>query len=297
MPLPEPAVAVALSGRSESKSYAATASGIWAWGGWSGVIDGSDGGAATPRLIIPAEGVTRLLVHRRSDTEVISWIDRRGRLFERTTTSFIGGVARVFDCTEFAGARDGVCGVTTAGGWFWSSWWMNPLAVSPPFIGSAGLTFLVADGGVVTNATPTSLSGVTAIPLPAPARFVSDDCVVLIDGRVFCGLSRSGAQQVTGLLPAREVFGHLDGGCALVGTNGVQCWGSNRFGRLANGTAGSALPVFVTMPEPVVELVGSPFHACVLLRSGKVRCWGDNRFGHLGLEPRHSTAGPVRVTQ
>ncbi|MBL8923382.1 MAG: HU family DNA-binding protein [Myxococcaceae bacterium] len=289
VPLPEPAVALALG---VEASFAATASGIWAWGAHG------DGGAS-PRLVMPAQQVHVLLVLRPfgRDEDVVAWLDRRGRVFLGQAVPAHEGVSQIFGCAPVVGARDEVCGVTTDGGWFWSSWWGDPRVAPAGFAASGGATFLLTDGGVVRGARPTEVSSAARVPLPAAARFVSDDCVALVDGRVFCGASIGAVRQLTGLLPARDVFGDVDGGCALVGTNGVQCWGSNLLGRLANGTAESASPVFVTMPEPVLRLAGSAAHTCALLRSGKVRCWGDNRRGQLGLEPIGATAAPVKVTR
>jgi alpha-tubulin suppressor-like RCC1 family protein len=128
---------------------------------------------------------------------------------------------------------------------------------------------------------------------------------VLNTGEVWCWDEGTTGhpEMVPGLLPfARQVLGSRSSGCALAGTNGVQCWGTNADGQLGNHLASSATPVFVPMGEPVRELTRSVspnyfVHTCALLESGAVRCWGDNLYGQLGLPPLRESWNAVPVRQ
>ena len=287
VPLPGAAVAIAVG---EGASFAATDAGVWAWGlPWLSFDAG-----ARPTLVVAASQVTQLAVSP-------AYFGRQLRVGLLNTAhqlqvfpSFPGAQAYAPVSSVTSCAYDGYedfCGQRDDGGWYSTNWWTGaPTTAS--FLSAMGRTYLEADGGVVVGASPTDADAGTPMVLPAAAIAVSDGCAVLVDGRTFCV---GGAP--SGLLPARAVVGDLLSGCVLVGTNGVQCWGTNLYGRLGNELASSATAVFIPMPEPVVQLVGSRTHTCALLRSGKVRCWGLNVDGQLGLEPRTSASTPVLVSQ
>ncbi len=293
VPLPGAAVAIAVA---EQMSFAATDAGVWAWG--RGVL-GLDGGA-TPRLLATAGGVTSLAIATRNsgrDVQVAA-LDRAGRLLLWPDSTVREPVASVWPCTH-SGIED-LCGQGAGGGWFWNEWWGDPRAVATGHVASAASTYLEADGGVVSGASPTDVLAGRRVPLPGPAISISEGCAVLADRRAFCWPVAASAPvpvSIPGVLPARAVVGDLSSGCVLAGTNGVQCWGTNRLGRLGNELASSASAVFVTMPGPVRQLAGSGTHTCALLDSGAVHCWGINLDGELGLEPRSAVSTPVLVTQ
>lgn len=162
-------------------------------------------------------------------------------------------------------------------------------------------------------------------------RAVSEDCVLLQNGSVSCGYqapltqppyvdlghhcavqrtgevdcwtvstltaSVSGPMTVAGLAPGvpRAVVGSGLGGCALIGRNGVQCWGSNARGGLGRDGPPASRAVDVAMPEPVRALVGEPgWSFCALLASGRLHCWGVNGGWH-GVAPLFRSTTPVRV--
>ena len=74
--------------------------------------------------------------------------------------------------------------------------------------------------------------------------------------------------------------------CALLTSGGVDCWGSNLYGPLGNGTTtNSDVPVAVvgvggtgtlSGVASVTSSVGGPGY-CALLHSGGVDCWGYER--------------------
>jgi alpha-tubulin suppressor-like RCC1 family protein len=84
--------------------------------------------------------------------------------------------------------------------------------------------------------------------------------------------------------------------CALIDTGDVQCWGSNFYGTLGNGTAQDSLA-----PVPVVDLSGarafdaSDTHACAVTSAHGAVCWGDNFFGQLGNAMTTQRLTPVDV--
>ena len=98
---------------------------------------------------------------------------------------------------------------------------------------------------------------------------------------------------------AQEVSVGNGDACALLSGGGVDCWGQNGFGTLADGAstgpeACGANPCSTT-PAPVDGLAAasgiatSDTDACAVLSGGDIDCWGDNSLGELGDA---TTAGP-----
>ena len=85
--------------------------------------------------------------------------------------------------------------------------------------------------------------------------------------------------------------------CALLTGGTVQCWGSNGFGQLGNGTTTNSLvPTSVIGLNGVESISAEYTHACaVLTTTGEVQCWGNNLYGQLGdgTQLHHTT--PVAV--
>ena len=86
----------------------------------------------------------------------------------------------------------------------------------------------------------------------------------------------------------------LSSACAVLGDGTVQCWGSNEYGQLGNGSTlanntGIDAPATVTSINSALSVsssVGrgssSPGRKCAVLGDGRVQCWGDDRDGRLG---------------
>jgi alpha-tubulin suppressor-like RCC1 family protein len=85
--------------------------------------------------------------------------------------------------------------------------------------------------------------------------------------------------------------------CAILDDGSVDCWGSNNFGQLGDGTKTSRVsPVPVKNLGTAVSIAAGSFHTCALLSNGTVRCWGLNDVGQLGNNSTTSSSVPVTVT-
>lgn len=73
-------------------------------------------------------------------------------------------------------------------------------------------------------------------------------------------------------------------GCAVTSSNYAKCWGSNRLGKLGDGTTTDrfAPTSVVGMDGDVLAVAAGYDHTCALSKTGGVKCWGDNSVGQLG---------------
>lgn len=85
--------------------------------------------------------------------------------------------------------------------------------------------------------------------------------------------------------------------CAVRTNGGVQCWGSNLYGQLGNGTkTSSATPVDVVGVSTATSVaVGSAF-SCALLQGGRVQCWGNNDSYQLGNGSQTQSSVPTNTS-
>lgn len=98
--------------------------------------------------------------------------------------------------------------------------------------------------------------------------------------------------------------------CALSGTGGVKCWGSNSgptgdgYGILGTGEfyGNSPTPQDVVNPSDptgllsdVIALDVGRSTACAVIADGQVMCWGDNTYGQLGDQTTQHSSIPVSV--
>ncbi len=85
--------------------------------------------------------------------------------------------------------------------------------------------------------------------------------------------------------------------CAIVG-GAAKCWGSNRYGRLGDGTTRieSNMPVQVVgLDSGVTAISVGTGHSCAVV-SGAAKCWGDNYEGELGIGQKYGWSNtPVQV--
>ncbi|MHB8879117.1 MAG: RCC1 domain-containing protein, partial [Myxococcaceae bacterium] len=164
---------------------------------------------------------------------------------------------------------------------------------------------LFRDGGVACQSGSTR--ALVPVALPAASLAISAGywlgfgaCALLPGDRVFCWHPTGGPAplsvpvQIPGL-PSniRQVVGSLLAGCALVGSNLVECWGDNAAG---DGESTGTQPVPLTFAEPIRTLAKANKHTCALMESGRVLCWGYNPYGQLGFWPL-VTQQPVQLTR
>jgi alpha-tubulin suppressor-like RCC1 family protein len=72
--------------------------------------------------------------------------------------------------------------------------------------------------------------------------------------------------------------------CALTGTGAVNCWGTNPYGEIGDGTTtGKTTPVEVSdLSSGVMAVSTSGYSSCAVTSAGGVKCWGRNNVGQLG---------------
>lgn len=85
--------------------------------------------------------------------------------------------------------------------------------------------------------------------------------------------------------------------CAILDTNQLNCWGSNSFGQIGDGTSALHLqPVDVYgLTQGIKAIASGAMHTCALTDSGTVKCWGSNEFGQLGDGTNVSSLVPLDV--
>ncbi|MEZ4621362.1 MAG: hypothetical protein R2867_38490 [Caldilineaceae bacterium] len=90
----------------------------------------------------------------------------------------------------------------------------------------------------------------------------------------------------------------VDHSCALLESGSVQCWGSNQYGQLGDGTNSDvAVPVDVIgLPAGVTAIAAGEHHSCALIQGTDVRCWGRNQLGQLGNNSTVNSNVPVTVS-
>lgn len=107
------------------------------------------------------------------------------------------------------------------------------------------------------------------------------------------------AQEVVGLTnTVRAIATGVYHSCALVEVGAVQCWGSNAFGQLGDGTTTSrSTPVQVVgLESDITAIAAGGGHSCALTAVGTVLCWGDNAAGQLGDGSTTNRAQPTPVS-
>ena len=114
-------------------------------------------------------------------------------------------------------------------------------------------------------------------------------CALMADSTVRCwgyndggmiGDGTSGAfvrspTPVTGLTGAIHVAADYTDSCAQLSDHSLNCWGSNNYGQLGDGTTNQqATPVAVLGGRPVEQIALGEYHSCVLLPDGTVGWYG-----------------------
>jgi alpha-tubulin suppressor-like RCC1 family protein len=99
----------------------------------------------------------------------------------------------------------------------------------------------------------------------------------------------------SGVIDVSARNGHA---CALTTNGAVQCWGSNTYGQLGNGTTTNPnVPTQVTGLTTGVTAIGTGAnHSCAVTSAGAAQCWGLNNTGQLGNGTTTKSSTPVQVT-
>lgn len=189
----------------------------------------------------------------------------------------------------------------------WYSGWTTPAPI-PPLPGAVGGTVSSVAIGPLSNVVVraalgreavTSLTGTYGFSLPA-----GDHRLALSSLPIGCGAEPRDLSVVSGVTStvdftvscttvASLALGALHG-CALSSDGQTQCWGSNEFGMVGDGTTTTPrlTPVLVTGSNTFQagSLSSGYTHSCAI-RSGRAVCWGLNFFAALGV----GTAGLFAV--
>ena len=170
----------------------------------------------------------------------------------------------------------------------------------------------LGNGSTAYSYTPVDVVGLTS-GVRAISAGLSFTCAVTTGGGAKCwgwnedGQLGNGSRSVYPGATPIDVIGLTSGvsaitagghhTCALMGSGGVKCWGSNEYGQLGNGSrTSSTTPVDVSGLRSGVSAISAGFaHTCALMRGGGVKCWGYN-YGRLGNGSREElSTKPVDV--
>ena len=100
------------------------------------------------------------------------------------------------------------------------------------------------------------------------------------DGTITWRTSPTSVQNLSGAAVALSVG--INYTCALISGGSLQCWGSNGYGNLGDGTNHHKyLPVDTVGLAQTTAVSAGFYHTCAV-DSGEVKCWGSNISGELG---------------
>ncbi len=115
------------------------------------------------------------------------------------------------------------------------------------------------------------------------------------DGTIFQRLTPVDVSGLSG--PVTKLTAGYNHTCALIQSGGLQCWGSNDFGEVGDGTLISRVrPTDVSgLTSGVADVSAGGFSTCVAMASGGIKCWGYNSQGQLGDGTTADSSSPVDV--
>jgi alpha-tubulin suppressor-like RCC1 family protein len=245
----------------------------------SGIGDVIAIAAGGPRIDDPSNAAPRgFTCAVEPDLSVACWgaslsipVSRTERLSSTPQTLFDGNDFPVRGIVSISAGERHACGVDESGGvWCWG------------------------DGSVARRRDELP-------PAAAIAAGSDHTCMAAKDGRVICwgenlnGQSGEtddfcsesctvGPTEVAGISDAVAVTAGQRHSCALTGTGGVICWGSNQNGQLGVAIGGLSNPprdVALTRPAELID--AGDAHTCALLGNGDILCWGADSDGQLGV--------------
>ncbi|MBI5586327.1 MAG: RCC1 repeat-containing protein, partial [Deltaproteobacteria bacterium] len=181
----------------------------------------------------------------------------------------------------------------------------------------------LGDGTTINRLFPVDVQGLTSGVLSVSAGGSYDlmpyahTCSILSGGRVKCwghnGSGQLGVEwnyavtspvEVQGLGgSAMAVEAGWDSTCALTVGGGLKCWGSNRHGRLGDGTTNSrTYPGWVSgMTSGITSITSGDSlwddgFSCAMNTGGGLKCWGSNNNYELGDGTNVDKLSPVTVS-
>ncbi|MEZ4622821.1 MAG: hypothetical protein R2867_45995 [Caldilineaceae bacterium] len=93
---------------------------------------------------------------------------------------------------------------------------------------------------------------------------------------------------ISGVTNVIDIATNKDNVCVRLANGSAQCWGSNYWGQLGNGTGvnypfPSGTPAEVQVfNQPVLSVATGGYHTCAVTDSNGAVCWGANNYGQLG---------------
>ena len=171
----------------------------------------------------------------------------------------------------------------------------------------------LGDGSFTNSPTPVEVSGIsTATAIAAGgALFQGHTCALLSAGTVKCWGNNLVAQlgngtvttpsatpvEVSGISTATAVAAGSVHTCARLSDGTMQCWGSNGYGQLGDGTVTTPItPVEVSGISTAIAIAAGDAHTCAVLSNGTVKCWGTNFSGELGDGSFTNSPSPMAVS-
>lgn len=125
------------------------------------------------------------------------------------------------------------------------------------------------------------------------------ECLIQIDGKLYCWGSNNQGEVGDGLLPVdrqkpvhieNDVWNAIDSGasthtCSANSYGKLFCWGDNRAGQLGIGNKdpNKSVPTVVEPAEKWIKVSSSFDHTCGIKLDGKLFCWGRNQSNQLGI--------------